>query len=56
MGQVAPTGCWVGALRILGRHEPGARPIGLCLVVDVMDQTADVTTIVCLLITIQRVR
>src|SRR5512132_773402 len=39
-----------------GHHAAVGRPIGECLVIDVADRTAGATTIVCLLITIQRVR
>jgi hypothetical protein len=53
---VAPTGCWVGAVRTGGWHEPGDRPIGSCLVVGVAGRTTAVTTIVCPFITIQHVR
>ena len=39
-----------------GHHAAVGRPIGECLVIDVADRTAGTTTIVCRLITIQRVR
>jgi hypothetical protein len=52
---VAPTGCWVGAAGRRGRHEAGDGPTRSCLVVGVAESTRAVTTIVCLLITIQRV-
>jgi hypothetical protein len=39
-----------------GHHAAVGRPIGECLAIDVADRTAGATTIVCLLITIQRVR
>jgi hypothetical protein len=45
----------LGAGPGLGRHQAADRPIGECLVVDVADRTTGVTTIVRLLITIQRV-
>jgi hypothetical protein len=39
-----------------GRHEPGDRLIGLCVVIGMADRTTGITTIECPFITIQRVR
>jgi hypothetical protein len=50
-----PGGNSLGTVRAWGRHKAADRPIGECLIVDLADRTAGVTTIVCLLIAIQRV-
>ena len=56
MGHAAPTGCWTGATPTRGRHEPGDRLIGLCLVIGMADRTTGITTSECPFITIQRAR